>query len=176
EVAGASCLSVLTDEKFFQGSLDHLRQIREAVKLPLLCKDFILDEREILEAVEWGTGAVLLIVGIIFGVQMERFHSGAVDAGAAGPFRREGDSRGRIADAKRKYSGESERTVGKRMSVKVKICGVTNLEDALAAVDAGADALGFMFYSPSPRNVSIRVAADIIRRLPPFIAKVGVFV
>jgi len=62
------------------------------------------------------------------------------------------------------------------MSVKVKICGVTNLEDALAAVDAGADALGFMFYEPSPRNVSIRVAADIIRRLPPFIAKVGVFV
>jgi phosphoribosylanthranilate isomerase len=62
------------------------------------------------------------------------------------------------------------------MSVKVKICGVTNLEDALAAVDAGADALGFMFYEPSPRNVSIKAAADIIRRLPPFVAKVGVFV
>ena len=62
------------------------------------------------------------------------------------------------------------------MSVKVKICGVTNLEDALAAVDAGADALGFMFYEPSPRNVPVKVAAGIIRRLPPFIAKVGVFV
>jgi phosphoribosylanthranilate isomerase len=62
------------------------------------------------------------------------------------------------------------------MIVKVKICGVTNLVDALAAVDAGADALGFMFYEPSPRSVSIKVAADIIRRLPPFIAKVGVFV
>ena len=62
------------------------------------------------------------------------------------------------------------------MSLKVKICGVTNLEDAIAAVDAGADALGFMFYESSARNVSIKVEAEIIRQLPPFVAKVGVFV
>jgi phosphoribosylanthranilate isomerase len=62
------------------------------------------------------------------------------------------------------------------MSVKVKICGVTNFEDALAAVAAGADALGFMFYELSPRNVAVNVAADIIRQLPPFVSKVGVFV
>ena len=54
EDAGASCLSVLTDEKFFQGSLDYLRAIRAEVKLPLLRKDFIIDERQILEAIEWG--------------------------------------------------------------------------------------------------------------------------
>jgi len=62
------------------------------------------------------------------------------------------------------------------MSVKVKICGVTNFEDASAAVDVGADALGFMFYESSPRNVPVKAAADIIRQLPPFVAKVGVFV
>ena len=62
------------------------------------------------------------------------------------------------------------------MNVKVKICGITNAEDAVAAVDAGADALGFMFYPLSPRGVTREVAAQIIRQLPPFVAKVGVFV
>ena len=62
------------------------------------------------------------------------------------------------------------------MNAKVKICGLTNVDDAQASVQAGADALGFMFYPPSPRCVSIKTAAEIIRTLPPFVAKVGVFV
>lgn len=83
EAAGASCLSVLTDEKFFQGSLDYLRQIRQAVKLPLLRKDFIIDERQILEAVEWGADAILLIVAILDDTQLQKFHTLAVEAGLA---------------------------------------------------------------------------------------------
>jgi len=83
EAAGASCLSVLTDEQFFQGSLDYLRQIRAAVKLPLLRKDFIIDERQILEAIEWGADAILLIVAILTDEQLARFHALAVEAGLA---------------------------------------------------------------------------------------------
>src|ERR1700753_732927 len=83
EAAGATCLSVLTDEKFFQRSLDYLRQIREAVKLPLLRKDFIIDERQILEAIEWGADALLLIVAILTDEQLAKFHSLAVEAGLA---------------------------------------------------------------------------------------------
>jgi indole-3-glycerol phosphate synthase len=83
EAAGASCLSVLTDENFFQGSLDYLRQIRAAVKLPLLRKDFIIDERQILEAIEWGADAILLIMAILSDEQLKKFHSLAVEAGLA---------------------------------------------------------------------------------------------
>jgi indole-3-glycerol phosphate synthase len=83
EAAGANCLSVLTDEKFFQGSLDYLRQIRAAVKLPLLRKDFIIDERQILEAIEWGADAILLIVAILTDEQLAKFHSLATEAGLA---------------------------------------------------------------------------------------------
>jgi phosphoribosylanthranilate isomerase len=60
--------------------------------------------------------------------------------------------------------------------VRVKICGVTNWADARLAVDLGVDALGFNFYAASPRSVSPAAAWDIIRRLPPFVAAVGVFV
>lgn len=62
------------------------------------------------------------------------------------------------------------------MPVRVKICGITSLEDALAAVEAGADALGFMFYAPSPRCVRADQVRRIVEQLPPFVARVGVFV
>jgi len=81
EAAGASCLSVLTDERFFQGSLSYLRQIRQRVGLPLLRKDFVIDERQILEAIEWGADAVLLIVSILSDAALKKFHALTTDAG-----------------------------------------------------------------------------------------------
>jgi len=66
--------------------------------------------------------------------------------------------------------------VGETHSVRVKICGVTNWADAKLAVDLGADALGFNFHPPSPRAVTPAQAWQIIRRLPPMVMAVGVFV
>jgi phosphoribosylanthranilate isomerase len=72
--------------------------------------------------------------------------------------------------------GRPTDTVAAAMAVRVKICGLTSEADARAAVEAGADALGFMFYEPSPRHVPLSVAAEIIHGLPPMVAKAGVFV
>lgn len=59
---------------------------------------------------------------------------------------------------------------------RIKICGLTRIEDVFAAVDAGADAIGLVFYPPSPRFVSFERAAELVRAVPPFVTTVGLFV
>jgi indole-3-glycerol phosphate synthase len=81
EEGGASCLSVLTDERFFQGSKEYMREIRQAVRLPILRKDFIIDPRQILEAIEYGADAILLIVSILSDQELKLFLSMATEAG-----------------------------------------------------------------------------------------------
>ena len=83
DASGAACLSVLTDERFFQGSLEYLHRIREAVRLPLLRKDFIINERQVLESIRWGADAILLIVAILNDADLRRLLALAAQAGLA---------------------------------------------------------------------------------------------
>jgi indole-3-glycerol phosphate synthase len=73
EKAGAAALSVLTDEKFFQGRVEYLQLIRDAVELPLLRKDFIINELQVYESVACGADAILLIVAILDDAQLKGF-------------------------------------------------------------------------------------------------------
>lgn len=81
EQGGAAAVSVLTDRKFFQGSLEYLARIRQQVNLPLLRKDFIIDHFQVDQARAWGADAVLLIVAILDQVLMEELMAHAAEKG-----------------------------------------------------------------------------------------------
>lgn len=81
EAGGAQCLSVLTDENFFQGHLDYLSQVRKAVGLPVLRKDFTIDQVQIQEARAHGADAILLIAAILSQTQMAEFLALAQELG-----------------------------------------------------------------------------------------------
>lgn len=81
EEAGAHAISVLTDEDFFQGHLSHMTKVREAVRLPVIRKDFIVHEVQIYEAAVAGADAVLLIVAALEQSDLERFHEIATTLG-----------------------------------------------------------------------------------------------
>ena len=83
ENAGAACLSVLTDEAFFQGSPDYLRQARAVVSLPVLRKDFIIDEYQIYKARAWGADAVLLIAAALSETELLQLEAAAHRLGMA---------------------------------------------------------------------------------------------
>ena len=78
---GASCISVLTDQPFFQGSLDYLRSVREAVDIPLLRKDFIVDRYQLLQARHAGADCVLLIAECLSPEQLRELHDQAQELG-----------------------------------------------------------------------------------------------
>ena len=80
---GAACISVLTDEPFFQGSLDYLRRVRAAVDLPILRKDFIVDRYQLLQAREAGADCVLLIAECLSPDDLKSLHDQAVELGMA---------------------------------------------------------------------------------------------
>ncbi|MCD9021189.1 indole-3-glycerol phosphate synthase TrpC [Cohnella silvisoli] len=81
ELAGTDCISVLTDTDYFQGSNEYLKQIREQVKVPLLRKDFTIDERQIYEARIIGADAILLIAAILTKSELSSFYTLARDLG-----------------------------------------------------------------------------------------------
>jgi indole-3-glycerol phosphate synthase len=81
EAAGAHCISVLTDERYFQGSLDDLRRVRQTVGIPVLRKDFILDPYQLLEARVAGADAVLLIAECLDDCLLRSLHNEALELG-----------------------------------------------------------------------------------------------
>src|SRR5437773_2446686 len=154
EAHGAAAISVLTEPHFFLGAPGYLTAIKQAVHVPVLRKDFIVDEYQVYEARAWGADDILLIceslvVSDDIPTQMQTLLQGA------------------------------------NASTQVKICGLRFPEHVNAAVEAGADMLGFIFYEPSHRYIQPQQVQAVLQASERFAASrkgqatpdsVGVFV
>jgi len=235
EDLGAAAISVLTDQHFFQGTLASMKEVKEAVGIPVLRKDFIIDPYQIYEARAAGADAVLLIVAALDDGDLHAFYNLADELGMAAlvevhdeaelaralvlkprivgvnnrdlhTFEVNLETTVRLrsstpddvvlvaesgihtrADVERLAAiGADAMLVGESLvrapnvenqirqllgtmrvlgTTRVKICGITNLNDARCAAQAGADFLGFIFYPKSPRYVTPEQVAPITQTL-----------
>src|SRR6266700_820909 len=168
EANGAAVISVLTEPDFFLGSPAYLTAIKRAVSVPVLRKDFIVDEYQVYEARAWGADAILLICAILDDVQLRHLLAVAhqqqmrclVEVHNAAYARRlasydvqamiVGESLVKSDDV----AGQMQKLLqGANASTQVKICGLRTPEHIRVAIDAGADMLGLVFYKPSHRYV-----------------------
>ncbi|MDA1054812.1 MAG: indole-3-glycerol phosphate synthase TrpC [Planctomycetota bacterium] len=158
EANGAACISALTDEQYFQGSLDYLRAIRAAVHVPVLRKDFILDAYQLLEARAAGADAVLLIAECLDDCNLRKLHNEAVELGMA-PLVELYDPANltRVFDAGATLIGVNNRDlrtfeVDLRHTIRMREripdecvlvgeSGIHSREDALLLQEAGVDAM-----------------------------------
>jgi len=177
EKHGAACLSILTDASYFQGSLDYLRDVRRAVDIPVLRKDFILDSYQLLEARVAGADAVLLIAECLDDCQLRKLHNETVELGMT-PLVELYDPANvaRVLDAGATLIGVNNRdlhtfevdlnhTVRLRREIPddcvlVGESGIRNREDALLLQQAGVDAM--LVGESLMRQADIGAAVDAL--------------
>jgi indole-3-glycerol phosphate synthase / phosphoribosylanthranilate isomerase len=232
----ASAISILTDQKYFSGKLEYIKEAKKHTKLPILRKDFIIDPYQIYESRYFGADAILLIASLLSKEEINNFLEIANILGMNALVEvREEEELTKVLDTNAKIIGVNNRNlknftlnldqtkilkekipsdkiivsesgiythkeilnlntnavlVGTSLMnasdiqktlcdlhrTKLKICGITNLEDANQCVKQNVDLIGFNFYKNSKRYIKPQIAKEIISKLPNTVQTVGVFV